>query len=599
MIVLHENATHLTVVGKPREIEFLREAFRFQPDGYFHALSYQRYRVSEGQEGWDGYIYPFFKIGETTAKVLRGRKEEVIQHARLEGFKLDLTHLLEYPFADLEIDDVRPDLVQGKHELDINQRQGILDWLRAGIGFNKMTVGGGKTLMFGGAAALIKERFPEARFLYLTPSERLVRQSTSDLRTALPHFEIGQCGGGHHDWDAKDMVVCTVAMLSKHYGRLLTEEWFDTFMAVLYDEVHHAGSDTSKKVLMAVPAYFRLGASDTDKEANPTRFNDIKGLFGPMLNDVPSAPLIESGRLAKPHIYVVDVPAWIGRFSNIPYRPLIGSQAYVLLDGEWTPGTYSGPVYELDEAGNAKTRTVKTAEKDEDDEWIMVQEPIIVPGLHLISIKGIDHEVESKWCLLDRMTDRSIIQFKPRNEIIVAWVKYFHQQGWPTVVVATRTAYVYILQTLISAEIGKSNVEILMGKHSPGTRDDVFEWFKETPGAVIVTPLIKEGVSINEIQAMVVADHVGDYEVARQIIGRSIRPKKKGLDNRAHVVWFWDKQHITLRRSSAQVLQALERTDGYSYFHPCAGPETVFEPDLFGQTRAANPRPSSRAARRR
>jgi hypothetical protein len=76
-----------------------------------------------------------------------------------------------------------------------------------------------------------------------------------------------------------------------------------------------------------------------------------------------------------------------------------------------------------------------------------------------------------------------------------------------------------------------------------------------------------------------------------------MRPKKNGVDNRAHVVWFWDKQHITMRRSSADVLHRLERTDGFSYFHPCAGPDTVFEPDLFGQTRAANPRPSSPAAR--
>jgi superfamily II DNA or RNA helicase len=372
------------------------------------------------------------------------------------------------------------------------------------------------------------------------------------------------------------MVVCTVSMLSKHYRTLMDAEWFDTFIAILYDEVHHAGSATSKKVLLSIPAYFRLGASDTEKEKNPTRNNDIKGLFGPMLNEIHSAPLIDIGRLAKPHIYVVDVQEWVGRFNTVPYRPTPGSKACVLIDGEWVNGTYAGPVYELNEDGTVKMKTVKTAEKDADGEWISFQEPVTVTGLHLINIKNVDHEIESKWCLLDRMYDRAVIRFKSRNELIVQWVKYFHGQGWPTVVVATRTTHVYILEALISEAIGDEWVDTLIGKDTPNDRDAAFEWFKQTPGSVLVTPLVKEGVSINEIKAMVVADHVSDYEVARQIIGRAMRPKKKG-DNRAHVVWFWDKQHITMRRGSAQVLTRLERTDGFHYFHPCAGPETVFD----------------------
>jgi superfamily II DNA or RNA helicase len=579
MVTLYENATHVIVTGKPKELDVLVDDFKFRPEGHYYALSYQRFKVSEGKEGWDGYIYPLFRINSTSAKALRGRKEDIIRAAELEGFKVDLSHLLPYPFADLEIDDVRPDLIAGDHVLDMNQRQCILDWLQAGIGFNKVTVGGGKTATFAGAAALIKEKHPEARFLYITPSERLVRQVTREMKKYLPHFDVGQCGGGHHDFEAKDMVVCTVAMLNTHYNGLKIDEWFDSFMGILYDEVHHAGSKTSKKILLTIPAYFRLGASDTAKENDPTRYNEVRGLFGPMLNEVHAAPLIEKGRLARPHIYVVDVPGWLGRFRDIPYRPEPKSKAFILLESEWVEAEYAGPVYELDDEGKPKMKSIKTAEKDAEDNWIYEEQPITIPGRHRLLVGGEEVEIESRWCLLNRMYDRAIIQFKSRNAMISEWVKYFNRKGWPTVVVATRTTHVYILENLLKQAVGEEKVRVLIGEDSPTERDAAFAWFKETPGSVLVTPLVKEGVSINEIRAMVVADHVADHEVARQIIGRAMRPKK-GDDNRAHVVWFWDKQHPVLRRGCAQIFNQLERVEGFQFYHPCQGPETVFPDDF-------------------
>lgn len=575
MITLKENATHIIVTGKPREIDILVDEFRFRVPNYFHALSYQRYVVSKGEEGWDGYLNPLARINSFTGKILRGRKEQLIRLAQLEGFEINLTGLLEYPYADAELDDIPANCVAGEHQLDVNQRQCILDWLKAGIGFNKVTVGGGKTMTFAGAAAVIKSRYPTARFLYITPSERLVRQVTKEMKKFLPDFDIGQCGGGKRQFEAKDMVVCTVAMLSRNFEALVADGWFDTFMAILYDEVHHAGSKTSKKVLLAIPAYFRLGASDTAKESDPVRWNDVQGLFGPLLNEVHAAPLITSGRLAQPHIYVVDIPDWAGRMSHVPFRPELDSPAYILLEGEWIKGTYAGPVYERDDKDKIKMRKVKTAEQDKNGEWVVVEEPVICSGLHRIRVDGVVHEIESRWCLLDRMYDRAILQFKSRNKLIVQWVKYFSNCGWPTVVVATRTTFVYMLEALLQNEIKGDKVKILVGEASPAERDSMFEWFKTTPGAVLISPLIREGISINEIRCVIVADHVSDPEVARQIIGRAMRPKRSN-DNRAHVVMFWDKQHPVLRRGCVRVFNQLERVEGFQFYHPCAGPETVF-----------------------
>jgi superfamily II DNA or RNA helicase len=422
------------------------------------------------------------------------------------------------------------------------------------------------TAMFAGAAAYIKRHYANRAVLYITPSERLVRQTTREMKKMLPELDIGQFGGGHYQHGAKDVVVCTTAMLNKHFMALEDKQWFRRFIAVFYDEVHHAGSKTSQKVLEAVPAFFRFGASDTTKEDDERRWNDIRGLFGPVVNIVSAEPLMKVGRIAKPHIYIVDVKAWNNRFESVGYKPLPGSKAYVLTDDEWKIGTYLGPVHETDDDGEVLTKAIKTAQKDEHDQWVVEQQPIILTGLHRIEFNGEEYHIPSTWCLLDRAYDRCIIQFKERNEAVVKWAAHYSRMGLPTVVVCTRTLHVYILEALLQKAIKPELVDILIGKDTPKARDDCFDWFRDTPGAVLVTPLIKEGVSINEIRAGVIADYVADWEVANQMVGRFIR-KKAGV-NRASITWFRDRQHPVLRRGCNTVFQNLLQIAGYKFYDP-------------------------------
>lgn len=566
MITLYENATHLLITADSSQLRDISDEFKFQPNGYMFAPSYERFKVSKGREGWDGYIRPMKRLTDTSGQFLRGYKLSVIEYLEDRGFKYDARKLLPQPFAGLTEQDVPPDIIAGSFELDDDQRRCIADWLAHGIGVNKVTVSGGKTAMFAGAAAMIRRKYPKARFLYLTPSERLVRQVTKEMKKFLPGWDIGQFGGGKKELKAADMVVCTVAMLSKHYVALSSHKWFASFMAVLYDEVHHCGSKTSKKVLEEIPAYFRLGASDSMKEDDPVRSRDILGLFGPILNDVTAAPLIDKGRIAVPHIYIVDDLNWNNRFRLVNYSPAPGSKAFMLVEGKWELGTYRGPVYELDAKGVVKTKTVTTNEWDEEaGEWKTALEPIIVQGLHRIEFEGTTIEMDSRWCLLDRMYDKCVIQFKERNDAIIEWTKYFVEQDLPTLVVCTRTLHIYILEALMKKQLDPERVAILFGEASPKERDETFEWFRSTPGSVLITPLVKEGVSINEIGAMVVADYVSNWEVANQIIGRAIRQKESG---RAEIVWFRDRQHPVMRRGCNAMFKNLEKIQGYQFYDP-------------------------------
>jgi len=193
--------------------------------------------------------------------------------------------------------------------------------------------------------------------------------------------------------------------------------------------------------------------------------------------------------------------------------------------------------------------------------------------MHHIQVDDDDIEIESRWCLLERTNDLGIIQFKERNNLIAEWAKHFSDQGHPTLVVATRTLHILILQACISKVVDPSLVKILFSTHDSTERDETFEWLKKTPGAVLITPLVKEGVSINEIRGGIVADHVVSHELMSQIIGRFIRQKKTGK-NECEIVMFIDRQHPRLKKNGLALLEKLEKIRGYEYVFPVLGPDT-------------------------
>lgn len=589
MISLYENATQLVVTGENSELEQISHDLRFRPNGYYFNDRYTRYRITDGAEGWDGWSYPFKVIGGTAAKCLRGRRDEVITLANLHGYKVNTAKLLDRPFADLALEDVRADLIDGHFVLDDKQRRSIHQWLVHAIGINHITVGGGKTATFAGAVRLIKQHFPKARVIYITQSERLVRQAYGDFIGFLQDLDITQFGGGKKDENGEDVVICTTAMLNRHYARLKREKWFSSFMVVMFDEVHHAPSESATRVLEAIPAFFRLGATDSIRNDDEAKQGAMVGLFGPIRNKVETHeymdPTTDKGkvvraRLAKPHIYLVDIKEWRNKFEDVGFQATPQTPAFALIEGVWTKATYLGPVYKLDRMGEIVYKRKRTL--DEKHQWITVEEPLTEPGLHRIEIDGHTQEIESRWVLLNRLYDRAITRFKERNDLIVQWTKHYSDKLSRTetgdnggcLVVCTRTLHIYILESLIKRAVDPDLVRILFSKDTSAQRDDCFEWFKSTPGSVLITPLVKEGVSINEIRAGVVADYVADFDLAKQIIGRFLRPKKTG-DNRAEITWFVDNQAPSYRRNCNALFRQLESVQGFTFYHPCTTPESV------------------------
>ncbi len=572
VINLIETATRLIVTGPEKELAALRQDFRYHPKNYFRVDAYQLFKMSGGDRGWDGYRYPLALKTKTAGEILRGRKDELLDFCAQRGIQTNTEKLLESPFKDLTVIDVPDDLILANFSLSVGQKEAIVQWLRHGMGVANMAVNSGKTATFAAAAELIKRKFPEARFLYFTFTERLVNQVYAAMTDFLPGWHITQYGAGKRDNTGKDMVVATQAMLNRNYRDLLGAKFFQSFMGLLLDESHHIQSPTAERVLLSSSAYFRLGASDSTKEADPDKWNKIKGLAGPIRCEVSSSELIESGRSAAPTLYLVDVASWKNKFKDKEHEVRPNTPAWTLVEDQWVKATYLGPVYELTETGEVK---VRMRSKLEGDRWVKEAVPVTVPTVHRLSIDGEVREVQARYTMLDRRYEHAIIRFKERNELIVQWASYFSDQNKPTLVVATRTTHVLVLEALLKRKLPPERVRTLYGEDNTSKRNEVFAWLRETPDAVLVTPLVKEGVSINELRAGIIADPVADPEVARQIVGRFMR--KKEDSNVCEIVWFVDRQHPRYQANVLEVMGCLELIDGFTFLHPVQGPETIAE----------------------
>lgn len=555
-ILVQETPTRLKLRASFEDIKILREHFKYRPPDYWRSPSYELYVRTQadpqGPRGWDGYLNLIDRTKEG-GEILRGHKEALLAACADYGFSVRGTYITS-PFTGLTEDDVPEDIIKASFQLDLHQRQCVTGLLRDGVGVVRMATSAGKTAMFAACTAMIKTRIPSARTLYVVPTERLVNQVTAELRKFLPGYDVSQAGGGKRNFDGRDIVVATMATLSRNIRELHGAGFFKTFLVLLVDECHHAPAKTWQQVIKLVPAFFRFGASDTVKDERKEDIvakHTIRGLFGPVRGEVGVTPLIATGRVAKPHLHLVDIPEWERMYDDVPRMAEAGSPAWCLLNGEWKKGVYVRPAVDhedVDQFGR----------------------PNDLKGYHTVefSDRG-EVDVESRYCLLRRTYDVAIINNKARNAMVVEWTKHYVSKGWPTLVVATRTLHVLILEELLTR--AGLTVRTLVGEDSSKKRDETFAWLTAEPGRVLVSPLVKEGVSIPELKGGVVADMVASPDLMRQIIGRFIRKKPDG-NNEAHLTLFVDRSYKSARRASLRMIDELERIRGFTFFWPSGSP---------------------------
>lgn len=568
-VKLFETATRLYVDCRWETYQSLDERFRFRPPDYWRSPAYAVWKRAKeagiAPRGWDGYVRLLKSAPERGSWWMdRGHKEDLLEFCRGEGYAVDESGLLESPFSGMTLDDIPDDLLPGsKHPLDDRQRECIVRLLRAGMGTVKAAVNSGKSMALWGCAAMLKRQRPKDRILYVTPAERLVKQAVASGREFLPDWEIGQYGGGKKQPGAADAIVATVASLVANMDELSDQGFFKSFSMLLYDECHHSTSVSSRKIVEIVPAFFRIGMSDTvkdERKEDTAKGTGIRGMFGPCRFEIDMATLVRTGRSAMLSVYVVEIPGWRGMYDDLPHIAVKGSPAWAHVEGKWQKGTYIGPTPQFGEDGE-----VMIDRKGRE---------ITEMGSHEVTIGDRPVTVGSRLVLLHRAYDKAVVRFRERNDLIVAWAKHFSGLGRPTLIVATRTVHVHVLESLLAT--AGVPVRSLISDHTPRERDEAFAWLSDGIGNVLVSPLMKEGVSMPELRGGIVADTVTSVDLARQIAGRFMR-KKTGGDNVAHLVWFNDTQMRSTRYGCKKVVAQLKATRAMRFCHPCAGPTSLGE----------------------
>jgi len=262
----------------PDLLSALIELYSFKVPGYEYASSYRN-------KHWDGKKRYISQGGVFRTGLLSRILEDL---SKVNSFPLIIPDSLELPTATIqEIDNFT--YYDYQYELI---RQG-LDRSR---GIIKSPTGSGKTLIMAGLVKSLGKR----KMVILFNAKQLLTQTYNFFTEACGLDNIGLCFGEGYLYG--DIMLCTVQSIEK-----ILETHLEDAEVLLVDECHEFSR--GKMTLPAIQAFpkasYRFGFTATPPRENIPLHN-LEGAFGPILEIVSTADLIEEGRLTKPIIQLID-----------------------------------------------------------------------------------------------------------------------------------------------------------------------------------------------------------------------------------------------------------------------------------------------------
>ena len=256
-------------------MQALYELYSFKVPGAEYSAAYKRRQ-------WDGKTHFISKSG-------------VFKSGLLSRLLVDLKKIECEPEVITESSkEIEPNL-----DYDIDgfnyyayQENLIIDALKHKRGIIKSPTGSGKTLIMAGLIKALSGR----KMVILFNAKQLLTQTYEFLTETCGMENIGLCFGEGYIYG--DIMLCTVQSVEKILDTHLEEA----------EVLMFGNGKTTLAALRSFPkALYRLGFTATPPRDSVPRYN-LEGALGSVLEDVNTADLVDTGKLTKPLIQLINRP---------------------------------------------------------------------------------------------------------------------------------------------------------------------------------------------------------------------------------------------------------------------------------------------------
>ena len=261
----------------------LYKLYSFKAPGYQYSPAYKRRQ-------WDGATHFITKAGTFRTGLLprilndlqKIECEPVIEYTN--PFNSELYHHQSISIDGFKYYDYQKELI----DRGLNDKRGII----------KSPTGSGKTLIMAGLVKALAGR----KMVLLFNAKQLLIQSHDFLTKTCGMKNIGLCYGEGYIYG--DIMLCTVQSIEK-----ILETHLEETEVLMVDECHEFsnGKVTLPAIQSFPKALYRLGFTATPP-TDDIPLHNLEGALGSVWEVVSTSDLVDSGKLTKPIIQLIDRP---------------------------------------------------------------------------------------------------------------------------------------------------------------------------------------------------------------------------------------------------------------------------------------------------
>ena len=269
----------------PKLLQALYELYSFKIPGAEYSAAYKRRQ-------WDGKTHFISKSGVF--------KSGLLSRLLVDLKKIDCEPEVEYEHSITSEWYHHTIITIDKFKYYEYQEELINLGLSKMRGIIKSPTGSGKTLIMAGLIKALGRR--NRKMVILFNAKQLLTQTYDFLTETCGLSDIGLCFGEGYIYG--DIMLCTVQSIEKILDTHLEET-----EVLMLDECHEFGNGkTTLAALRSFPkALYRIGFTATPPRESVPRYN-LEGALGSVLEVVDTAALVDSGKLTKPLIQLIDRP---------------------------------------------------------------------------------------------------------------------------------------------------------------------------------------------------------------------------------------------------------------------------------------------------